>query len=705
MERNMGQGYRTRKIEKTFARRRRLLIVVALCVWGAIWLRAFDLQILNRATLSDVADRQSGRRVRLVAPRGEILDRRGRILALNVGTESFFAYPGRESSARDLAAKFATVCRTSSAQLRRKWSEREDKFTWMVRRCDEDLARRIRAWNLPGVHATSEFTRKYPCTIPGVKDPIGYVNADLAGAAGLEVAYDRLLRGTDGEGVLVADAVGRRFDLDPIPIKPLQPGINLHTTIDWDWQSILAEELAAAVKKWKAKSGQALLMNPHTGAIIALVDYDPFNAHAHRSKIRLVTDVMEPGSTFKIVPFAAALSDGVIGPRSYYDCGDGKGRFSNRYLRDDKKHGVLSADEIFIVSSNVGTGRIANELAPGRLEFWCRRFGFGTKTGIDLEQESNGRIAQQPPSEINLATLSIGHGIAATPLQLARAYAVVANGGYLVRPHLVAATETPDGRIAPTPIQAERILSPEVALRLKDMMRRVVREGTAEQIWDPEYPIAGKTGTAEKPDLERGRYDKNSYLASFVGFYPADNPRLLGLIVLDEPEPVHYGGWTAAPVLLNTIKRGVNIDDSDWKSTRRNAFSGPVAKAHHADDWARTLVGAVAPLVTVAEAQASDDQNETVVAARTDYREQAPSSVCETIWESIDRTRRVADTPDEGHINVWPDLRGMSLRDALATARALGAQIRVTGSGLVTDQIPPPGTTVKTEQQCQLTLQ
>lgn len=701
----MGQGYRTRKIEKTFAHRRRLLIVVALCVWGAIWLRAFDLQILNRANLSDVADRQSGRHVRLVAPRGEILDRRGRILALNVGTESFFAYPGRESSARDLAAKFATVCRTSSARLRLEWSKREDKFTWMVRRCDEDLARRIRKWELPGVHATSEFTRKYPCTIPGVKDPIGYVNADLDGAAGLEVAYDKLLRGIDGEGVLVADAVGRRFDLDPIPIRPLQPGINLHTTVDWDWQSILADELAAAVTKWKAKSGQALLMNPHTGAIVALVDYDPFNTHKHRSKIRLVTDVMEPGSTFKIVPFAAALSDGVIGPQSFYDCGNGKGKFSGRYLHDDKKHGILSADEIFVVSSNVGTGRIANELEPGRLEYWCRRFGFGTKTGIDLEQESNGRIAQQPASEINLATLSIGHGIAATPLQLARAYAAVANGGFLVRPHLVAATETPDGRIAPTPLQAERILRPEVALRLKEMMRRVVREGTAVQIWDAEFPIAGKTGTAEKPDLERGRYDKNSYLASFVGFYPADNPRLLGLIMLDEPEPVHYGGWTAAPVLLNTIKRGVNIDDSDWNSTRHNPFNGPVAEANHADDWARKLVGAVAPLVTVAEAQASNEQDETVVASRVDYREHEPSSGCETIWESIDRTRRVTDTPDEGQMDVWPDLKGMSLRDALAVARSLGAQIRVTGSGLVTDQAPSPGTAVTTEQQCQLTLQ
>ncbi len=701
----MGQGFRTRQLEKTFARRRRLLIAVALCVWGAIWLRAFDLQVLNRASLSDVADRQSGRRVRLVAPRGEILDRRGRLLALNVGTESFFAYPGRESSAGALAAKFSTVCRTSSARLRREWSKRDNQFTWMVRRCDDNLAKRIRSWEIPGVHATSEFSRKYPCTITGVKDPIGYVNADLDGAAGLEVAYDKVLRGVDGEGVLVADAVGRRFDLDPIPIKPLKPGNNLYTTIDWDWQSILAEELAAAVTKWKAKSGQALLMNPHTGAIVALVDYDPWNTRKHRSKIRLVTDVMEPGSTFKLVPFAAAITEGVIGPQSFYDCGNGKGKFSGRHLHDDKKHGILSADEVFIVSSNVGTGRIANELEPGRLEFWCRRFGFGSKTGIDLEQESNGRIAQQPPSEINRATLSIGHGIAATPLQLARAYAAVANGGYLVRPHLVAATETPDGRLAPTPLQAERILSPEAALRLKDLMRRVVRVGTADQIWDSEFPIAGKTGTAEKPDLERGRYDKNSYLASFVGFYPADNPRLLGLVLIDEPEPVHYGGWTAAPVLLNTIKRGVRIEDGDWNSQRRNAFAGPVAKVERADDWARRLVGAVAPLVSVAEAQASNESEATTVSATAHYREQPTVPACESLWESIDRTRRVVETSDDRQNDVWPDLRGMNLRDALAAARAIGATIQVAGSGLVTKQSLSPGTPVATEQTCQLTLQ
>jgi cell division protein FtsI (penicillin-binding protein 3) len=530
-----------------------------------------------------------------------------------------------------------------------------------------------------------------------VADPIGFVNDALDGAAGLELAFNQSLTGVDGEGVLVADATGRRFDLDPVPVKPLQPGANLHLSLDWGWQSILAEETVAAVEKWKAKSGMALLMNPHTGAILAMVDYNPVDPGRKICKSRLVSDVLEPGSTFKLVTFAGALSDGVVGLHDYFDGGNGQGRFSGRILHDDKRHGIMSTGEVFVVSSNVGTGRVANRLAPGRLEFWARRLGFGQRTGIDLSGESPGQIAQQIHSEFNTATLAIGHGVAITPIQLAAAYATVANGGYLVRPHLVTATESPDGAVDWIETKGERVLRPEVAQLIKGLMARVVSEGTAKVIWDPQFPIAGKTGTAEKPDPRTGGYDKSKYMASFVGFYPANRPRILGLVILDEPQPIHYGGYTAAPVLLNTIRRGTGSDPRSLAFEEETEFRLIETVQTGEEDWARQLALAVAPIVSVAEARAehADGVSDAVASG-------SEAQLGRTAWASLQESSG-GFTPQSG--DSWPDLHGLNLRDAIAALRAMDVRWEIAGSGLVVDQFPPPDSAMGESQICRLTLQ
>lgn len=697
----MAQVNRKRRLEATFTRRRRLLVAAALCVWGAIWARAVQLQVVNGSELTDLSDRQSGRKVRLVAPRGDIVDRQGRLLAINIASESFFAYPNRESTVRTLATKFAPLLNTSQSRLLSQWRERDDRFTWMMRRCDAPTAQRIRSWNLAGVHPTSEYTRVYPCVIPGVADPIGFVNDALDGASGLEQSYGKLLTGLDGEGVLVADATGRRFDLDPVPVKPLHRGAGLQLSLDWGWQSILAEETVAAVEKWKARSGMALLMDPHTGAILAMVDYNPANPGRRVVKNRLVSDVMEPGSTFKIVTFAGALSDGVVSMYNHFDGENGQAKFSGRLLHDDKRHGIMSADEVFVVSSNIGTGKIANLLAPGRLDFWARRLGFCERTGVDLSGESPGQLAQQPHSEINVATLAIGHGIAVTPLQIAAAYATVANGGYLVRPHLVKAIEHADGTVERIPTKGERVLRPEVAHLLQGLMARVVREGTATHIWDPKFPIAGKTGTAEKPDPRTGGYDKTKYLASFVGFYPATRPRILGLVILDEPQGIHYGGYTAAPVLLNTIRRGAGPEAGGLAFEEESDDGAFKTEQMDERDWARWLASAVAPIVSVAEARAERDGGQSAASANSDAA-QPGGFGSSTAWALLQQGTGPANITPE---SVWPDLRGMNLRDAIASLRTMNVSWEIDGSGLVVGQSPDPASTIDENQKCRLTLQ
>lgn len=582
----------------TFARRRRVILVIAFFVWGAVWGRALQLQVLDDDQLRAVALQQSDRRVVLPARRGEIMDREGRLLAINVAARSYFAYPDSLVPASELAQRFAPLRGMNVRAVSRDWQERQNKFTWMIRRCSAEASEQIEGWELPGIFPTWEYERVYPHVLPGFSGPLGFVNDTMGGAAGLELFYNDLLQGKDGEGVFVTDATGRRFAVDPIAGHKPVPGAKLRLTIDARWQSILGEELMAAVETWKAKGGMGIIMNPHTGAILAMVDVDPSRSeHSPILKSRLISDVFEPGSTFKLVPFAGALADGDLELNQYFDGGMGVGYFNGRPIKDDKKHGVISTEEAFVLSSNIVTGRIANRMEPGRLDFWVRRFGFGQKTGLDLPGESPGRIAQQQNSEFNIAQRSFGHGISVTPLQLACAYSVIANGGYLVQPHLLEAIENPDGTVTPTPIKGERILSPEVALIMKRFARGVVERGTAKAINDSVFTFAGKTGTAEKPDPVTKSYNKNKYMASFVGYYPADNPRIVGLVILDEPEPIHYGGLTSGPVLLNTVRRAASSGDLPASDLSRFAELYDTSAIRH-PDWADKLVAAVAPIIS-----------------------------------------------------------------------------------------------------------
>ena len=599
------EGTRRARLAVTFARRRQVLLLLALCIWGAVWARAIQLQVVADDQLRAVALQQSDRRVTMPTRRGEILDREGRLLAINVAAHSYFAYPDSLVPAQELARRFAPLRGLSIRTVSHDWQERQNKFTWMIRRCSAEASRKIESWDLPGIFPTWEYQRVYPHVLPGFSGPLGFVNDTMGGAAGLELMYNDILRGADGEGVFVADAAGRRFAVDPIAGHKPVPGARLKLTLDARWQSILGEELSAAVETWKARGGMGLIMNPHTGAILAMVDVDPSRSeNSPILKSRLISDVFEPGSTFKVVPFAGAFADGVLQTHQYFDGGMGVGLFSGRPIRDDKKHGVISTEEAFVLSSNIVTSRIANRMEPGRLDFWVRRFGFGQKTGIDLPGESPGRIAQQKNSEFNIAQRSFGHGIAVTSLQLACAYAAIANGGYLVQPHLVESIENPDGTVTTTPIKGQRILPPEVAVLMKKFARGVVERGTAKTINDSVFVFAGKTGTAEKPDPETKAYNKSKYMASFVGYYPADNPQIVGLVILDEPEPVHYGGLTSAPVLLNTVRRAASASDLPASDLSRFAQLYDTA-AIRLPDWSDRLVAVVAPYITTNTAHAS----------------------------------------------------------------------------------------------------
>jgi cell division protein FtsI/penicillin-binding protein 2 len=345
----------------------------------------------------------------------------------------------------------------------------------------------------------------------------------------------------------------------------------------------------------------------------------------------------------------------------------GRAHFSKRVIRDDKEHGFLSLSDAFRVSSNIVTGRLANAIGGATLHHWARRFGFGSATGLLLPAEQRGAVPRHRWSEYMTAAFAIGHGVSVTTVQLAAAYAALANGGLLMKPYLVRTITNPDGQVVYRRQSqvVRRVLTPVVAAEIMRMARRVVTDGTAQPVHDPEFPLAGKTGTAEKPDLATGRMLKNKYMASFAGMWPAHAPQLVGVIVLDEPEPIHYGGWTAAPILLNTFRRGscakkTNADLRPYLMATTGTPEVPGIR-HHQDHSSQRL----------------------------------------SFWQR--RSGRIARA-EQLSTGIMPDVRGLTAREAVTLIAGCGLETTVSGLGTVFRQIPASGTEISPGESCKLVL-
>ncbi len=648
-------------------RRLKFALLAVMLFWTVLAVRTVFIQVVWADRYSRRAQGQNEQTMTIPAPRGEVLDRNGSKLAVNWHNQSFYAYPDTQNIAR-LTSCFANILDLPAKELRRDLYRQRGKFTWMLRQADDRTAEKIREYNVPGLKTMPEVTRAYT-TGGAAQGVLGFVDTDNRGLGGIEYSCQQWLTGTDGKAVIWRDGLGRKYTIDPVRVSEPIPGCQVELTIDIGWQTLLEDELARGVSEYNAKSGMAVLLDCRTGEIIALADaLTADETAAGRTKCRTVSDVFEPGSSFKLVTFAAALAEGQISPADSFDAEMGKARFSRRWIRDDKKHGYLTVADAFRVSSNIVTGRIANIIGGDVVRRWAMRFGFGARTGIMLPAEQRGSVPDRRWSEYVTAAFSIGHGVSVNTLQLANAYASLANGGLLMQPYLVSRVIDPDGKTVyeRTPRVRHRVMSPQVAARLMEMARTVVTNGTASLINDPEFPIAGKTGTAEKPDLETGRMIKNKYMASFAGFWPADKPQLVGVVVLDEPEPIHYGGWTAAPILLNVFRRGSFADDP-------------------AGDPAPRLI---------AYAEAAEMPTDFTSATGS------PAAV-ESFWQGRrSRTKALNRWPTE----EIPDLVGLTAREAVALLQARGLQAAVNGTGRVVKQKPAPGQNYRPGQLCQLSL-
>jgi cell division protein FtsI/penicillin-binding protein 2 len=514
------------------------------------------VQIREHAEWAAQAQKQQQREDDLVPPRGTIYDRKGRELAVSMTVHSAAARPRDMDDIEASSQAIAAVLGVDAQALERRLAE--GKWSWVSRQLDHDMAEKLRALELPGLDFVEESKRFYPLeTLAGPL--LGFVGTDHVGLAGLEAEYDQTVAGEKVRRTLLLDALAGRLVAPGYSFLDPDPGADLHLTIDASIQHIVERELARVVEKHNASGAMAVFMDPYSGsvqAIASLPSFDPnrFGSYApKRWRNRVVQDAYEPGSTFKLVTAAAALESNVVDPMDVIDCEMGAITLGRTRIRDHKSFDLLSFREVFSRSSNVGAIKVGLQVGQEALSRQIQTFGFGERTGVDLPGESPGIVRPvERWTRHEAAYASIGQGISVTPIQLVRAFAAVANGGYLPTPYVVAKVGEADNR--PVPDRSRPILSPPTIRTLLRLLEAVVEEGTGRLAAVPGYTVAGKTGTAQKAVPGRG-YAANRFVASFAGFVPSRHPRIVGLVVVDEPRGLIHGGDVAAPVFSAVLRQ------------------------------------------------------------------------------------------------------------------------------------------------------
>jgi cell division protein FtsI (penicillin-binding protein 3) len=548
-------------------RRSLLRIYIVVGIFGlalcALMARLFDIQILQHHLLSGLAERQHQKTVELRGKRGTIYDRRWRELALSVDRESVYLNPNEFSKSPEVVNHLARVLALKEATILEKMQS-DRQFVWLKRQVSPEESATLRSLGLKGIGFVTESQRFYPKrALAG--QVIGFVGTDETGLEGIEHSYEGTLAGEAMRVVLDRDARGRRIALRSETLGQLPQGQDLVLTLDERIQFVAERELRAQVSRTGARGGVVLVMDPFTGEILALANesvFDPTRFREASPKVwreRSITDTFEPGSTLKAILTAAALEERLVRPDDMFFGEQGNIQVANSFIRDHEKFGWLTFREVIEKSSNVGAIKVGQRLGKERLYEYLTRFGIGSQTGVDFPGEASGVL--RPPqqwSEVSLASLSIGQELALTPLQLATAFSALANGGILVRPHLVKAVSK-DGEVvkAAAPVHVRRIISEPTARQVTNILQGVVTRGTGKEAAVEGYAVAGKTGTAQKFDTTLGRYSTQKTMASFVGYLPAERPRVTILVCLDEPQgDMAWGSVAAAPV-FSAIARPV----------------------------------------------------------------------------------------------------------------------------------------------------
>ena len=656
-------------MDEAFKQRRLRIGALTLALAGLfalIGVRLAVIVLVDGPSLLSLGRSEHSSDIELAAVRGPIVDRTGKPLALSAETQSVYARPRTllaASSRRD-RARLAALLEMSVTELESRLASGA-AFVWLARHLAPPRVRAVEQLGLKGVGAVSEYKRFYPEGNLAAA-AVGMAGMDGQGLSGVELQYDRLVRGEPVGLHFYQDALGHPILDSPLQLEDPKVGARLELTLDSSIQAEAENYLSEQVLQSGAIRGTAVIIDPFTGEVLALANVGTGRSGvADRLHDSAVQDAFEPGSTMKGLLGAIALEDQVADTSRQIYCEQGEWRIAGKAIHDDGRYGWLTLQGIIEVSSNIGAAKLALALGQRRFYDGIVSFGLGRKSGIDLPGEASGVV--RPPSswrEIELANHGFGQGLAVTPIQLVTAYAAIANGGLVMRPYVVKVAYDADGRevLSRTPQVVRRAVSPAVAHTMNQVLRSVVngREGTAHLARVADFTVAGKTGTAQMVDPATRTYYRDRLVASFVGFVPAEDPKLVILVVLYGVPPGHFGGLVAAPVF------------SEIAST---------ALQHMAVAPANPAVQA-ANLLPIGNALGFFSSHDSKLAAAD---ERAPASSAEDYSDE--------SAGNELHQNGLPipDFRGLSLRSALAVARTHHLALKVTGSGYVVSQEPEAG--------------
>ena len=637
-----------------------IFLFVTLC-WGLLFVHGMYIQVWPHPRLKELRNRLFETTLEIPARRGVILDRDGKELAVSISGYSLFADPAILEGRNAVAARLAKQLRMSKSDLKAKFKQTDRRFVWIQRGLNEDKKNLIQSWKVRGLGFIEEPRRVYPQDHLAAQ-VLGFVGADGHGLEGTELFLDKRLSGKSRKVLLPRDARGRPLLADGHVLTDIPDGSEATLTLDSELQYVLESELEAAVRIHNAQSAVGVVLDAQTSEILAMAQVPLINLNrilqepVQWRRNRPVTDAFEPGSTLKPFVIAAALHEGTLKPNRRIDCEGGKFKVGIHWITEaEKTHhfGMLTVNEILSYSSNVGMAKIALELGAPQLRSWLERFGFGRSTGVDFPGEAKGILSPLPWRPHFLSSVGFGQAVATTPLQIAQAYAVIANGGILRKPFLVKTLRNPEREdgVEFTPEAGQRVLTPQETSILTFMLTSATTgQGTGINARIPGFPVAGKTGTAQKIDDKSGGYKKDAYISSFAGFVPAHDPRFVIYIAVDEPKNGYYGSQVAAPVFSKVAQFAV----------RKKGLAPILIEDRH------------------------------VLASEEDVAAPEEASV--------------KDAPEMAR-GLVPQFLGLSLREVFQKAHGLPMSFQIKGSGIVARTIPEAGQSLPPNSRVQLILQ
>ncbi|MDX1637104.1 MAG: penicillin-binding transpeptidase domain-containing protein [Balneolaceae bacterium] len=668
----------------------------------AIGFQLFRINFLEGAELRELWNEQAIDYISIPAQRGNIYDNDGTLLATNSAAYKAAIDPRLEGLT---GQQITEVCRTlasytgkSASYFRHKIQNAPPRSRYVVlaEHLSVDAYLELNALDIPALILEERYQRRYNFGTLAAH-LLGFVNHETKGVTGLEYEYNSQLEGQDGRQQVRRDRNGRIFAYVGAPRKQPRQGYSLHTTIDSHIQAILEEELKAGIDRTKSNYGSAIVMDPRTGAVKAMANFPTFNPNKPASsktenrRNYAISDMIEPGSTFKLVTAVAAVEQNVVSFGEVFETPeDGEKLIHGQMMRDHDPLGTLRLDEVFEQSSNIATAEIAMRLTPNVFYQYARNMGFGTPTNIDLPNEESGRL-QKPYewSRVTLPWMAIGYEVQVTPLQLIQAYAAFANGGKMMRPYIVDKITDAEQNVIHRnhPVQVRQIAERETLEKLYPVFEEVVADsGTARWAQVEGLNIAGKTGTAQK--FIDGRY-RSAYRASFVGFFPADDPKYVCLVVLDEPQTSIYGGYTAGVIFRQAATRIAGLDGDIQKQIRREEHEQMLVRV---PDVTNMDIGYARSILETQHIEYETDGDGSWISRqqpRAGEKLQAGAEITLTLTETPIDTLNTDNIP-EGYARI-PDVGGMDMRRARTLVNGLGFEFRMIGSGTIYTQFPRPG--------------